>query len=54
MHTAIQKSQGLTKKMKKKMKYISMLSNCRSPKVKVEDQSVDYAATHVGKKYPSP
>jgi hypothetical protein len=32
------------------MKYISMLSNCRSSKVKVEDQSVDYAATHVGKK----
>jgi hypothetical protein len=22
--------------------------------VKVEDQSIDYVATHVGKKYPSP
>jgi hypothetical protein len=28
--------------------------NCRAPKERVELQSVDYAATHVGKKYPSP
>jgi hypothetical protein len=29
-----------------------MLSNCRSSKVKVDNQSVDYAVTYVGKKYP--
>jgi hypothetical protein len=38
----------------KKAEYISIMSNCRMPMEKVVAQSVDYAATHVGKKYPSP
>jgi hypothetical protein len=53
MHTAVQYL-GYHKYESKQAKYISSMSNYRSPKVKVEDQSIDYAATHVGKKYPSP
>jgi hypothetical protein len=37
----------------KRKKYISIKSNYITPKEMVEDQSADYAATHVGKKYPS-
>jgi hypothetical protein len=52
MHTAVQESR--VSMNKKTVKYISIMSNCSSPKVKEEDQSVDYASTYVGKKYPSP
>jgi hypothetical protein len=30
------------------------MSNCSTPKMKVVTQFVDYVATHVSKKYPSP
>jgi hypothetical protein len=39
---------------RKKAKYISNKHDYITPKEMVEDQSADYAATHVGKKYPFP
>jgi hypothetical protein len=39
---------------RKKMKYISNKRDYITPKEMVEDQSADYVATHIGKKYPSP
>jgi hypothetical protein len=51
MHTAVQFTNP---KQKKEAKYISIASNCKFPKKIVKVQSVDYAAIHVGKKYPLP
>jgi hypothetical protein len=39
---------------RRKAKYISIQLDYLTPKEMVEDQSADYAATHEGKKYPSP
>jgi hypothetical protein len=47
MHTAVHMSQA-----KQKGKIHIVASNCKSHKEKVGDQSVDYAATHVGKSIP--
>jgi hypothetical protein len=49
MHTAIQ----FTNPKQIKVKYISIASNCKMSKKMVMVHSVDYAATHVGEKYPS-
>jgi hypothetical protein len=52
MHTAVYMSQ--VKRRKKQGKIHIEAMNHMSPKVWMELHSVDYAATHVGKKYPSP
>jgi hypothetical protein len=51
MHTAVYMSQV---KSRKKVKIHIGAMNHMTPKVWVVLQSVDYAATNVGKKYPSP
>jgi hypothetical protein len=49
MHTTVQKVSKVWSA--KKMNYISDMSSCKTPKVKAELQSVDYAATYIRKKY---
>lgn len=52
MHTAVYKSQGIQKKEKGGIHIETR--NCKTPMKQVELQSIGYAATHVGKNYPSP
>jgi hypothetical protein len=54
MHTTVSKSQKAQHTKMTMAKYISIMNNCRTPKEIKVVQSVDYAAIHVGKKYPSP
>jgi hypothetical protein len=37
----------------KRTNYVSIMSNCKTPRVEVAVQSLDYDVIHVGKKYPS-